>query len=167
MTSPSVRARVGLCLIAVGSLSEIHAQARPTESPETTDQSTPATASTDAVSPPSFRKLPPSHVAGQIDWYPAAAVRLHQEGRVLMEFRISAKGTVVSPRILASDAASVLQQRAMKLMQATTFEAADPGLDSDNQAPYRATIRFCFRPCAPLEAYPGSELIQISATAMR
>jgi TonB family protein len=150
-------------LIAIQPMGAIYSQTPP----GTADETYPANSSSETkTTTPLQHKLPPSHHTYQVNWYPASAIRSHQQGRVLVEFRIAANGQVVAPHVLQTDAASVLQQQALKLMQQTSFDISESGSDASNDTPFRATIRFCLRPCTPLEAYPGSELITITGASI-
>ena len=107
------------------------------------------------------RKLPKSRLYSSVDWYPAPATRLHLQGRVLLQFTISPKGQAMAARVLESDADRLLQDHALILLQHTTFDVADPRFNAADDTPFRVTFRFCLRPCAPLDPYPGTEMITI------
>jgi TonB family protein len=126
-----------------------------------------SSAPTDPPSPngqtnPLARELPKFRMSSDVIWYPAKAARLHLQGRILLEFKISPTGQAMAARVLESDADRLLQDHALRLLQHTTFDVADPRFNVADDTPLRATFRFCLRPCAPLDPYPGTEIITIT-----
>jgi len=99
-----------------------------------------------------------------MDWYPAKAKRSGSQGRVLVEFKIDAKGRPTDASVLESDAEVLLQTHSLKMLQATLFDVADPRFNPADETPFRVTYRYCLKPCAPLDPYERSNLITISAT---
>jgi TonB family protein len=81
---------------------------------------------------------------------------------VLLQFTLSPTGRATAARVLESDADRLLQDHALRLLQQTTFDVADPQFSVADDTPFRATFRFCLRPCAPLDPYPGTEMITIT-----
>jgi TonB family protein len=89
------------------------------------------------------------------------AVKEQASGRVLLEFQIDRAGAVINPKILASDAAAIYQERALVLVQGFRYDVTDPIFDANDPTPFRLTVEFCLPACQdPL--YPGTNGIRIA-----
>jgi TonB family protein len=153
-----------VALLGVSAVRTVAVSDPPSSATESSAPNNPVTPD-DQVTPPA-RPLPKSHTSSQMSWYPARAVRLHLQGRVLVEFKIGATGQAIAARVLESDADPLLQQQALKLLQSTTFDVSDPQSNAADETPFRATYRFCLRPCAVLDPYQRSELVTITGASI-
>jgi TonB family protein len=112
------------------------------------------------------RTLPKWHIdfAGG-DPYPDEARRDSLVGRVLVAFQIDPHGQAVSEKVLAADAAPILQRGALNLIRRLKFDVSGP--DTGSTAPYYATVRFCLPSCRDVPVFSGTEDIMISGSPLR
>jgi TonB family protein len=88
---------------------------------------------------------------GQDSWYPAPAQRLGQQGRVLVEFKISSKGRVVDLRIASAEPQGVFDSTVKKYMRALEFDV--PGdWEASGGTNHKFHFGFVFR----LQSCPGA-----------
>jgi TonB family protein len=118
------------------------------------------------------RKLPKWHLDLRgpdpaNDPYPEQAKRQGLAGRVLVEFQIDRSGKAVSAKILAADAASVLQAGALKLIRSATFDTSQPGFDPADSTPFLVTVRFCLPSCGPIVPFAGTEEVDVRGSPLR
>jgi TonB family protein len=85
------------------------------------------------------------------DFYPSPAMRLGQEGRVLVEFKISSKGRAVDVRIAAAEPQGVFDRSVIGFMRCMEF-AVPTDWEASGGTHHEYTISFVFR----LRPCPGS-----------
>ena len=103
------------------------------------------------------RKIPEGHYEfSNGDNYPEQAKRQRLAGRVLVEFQIDPHGRPVSEKVVAADAASVLQSAALAAVRKYTFDVSGPGFDAGDPTPFRVTVWFCILKCDDTAPFPGT-----------
>jgi protein TonB len=104
------------------------------------------TASVPALSEPAGSPfdVPPKFVTNRPPPYPAEAYRLGQEGKILLEVRITLAGTVESLRVVESSGFPLLDQAALETVRGWTFEPAKKAgrsVEATVKVPVRFNIR--------------------------
>src|SRR5215470_124108 len=89
------------------------------------------------------------------DFYPSSAKRSGQTGRVLVEFHIKDDSRATAVTVVAAEAAPVLQQAAVRLVESLTFDLHTKNYDPSDTRPFYMPVEFCLGKCGKLVAYPG------------
>ncbi len=170
MSNPvrALAASLGLVFLVACATQKAEAPA----APAATDPTTPAAAKPAAAAPPAasaaqapvVRKLPRSQFASNVDWYPTKAKQQHDTGRVLVGFKIDAKGKAVSIKVLKAEAPRILRTAATNFVSDLTFDTSDPAYNPADPAPYAISVRFCIIDCGTLVGYPGYEDARITGS---
>ena len=108
-----------------------------------------------STQPAGSHAIPKRKQGPPIAYYPARALRLHLEGRVLVEFRIDKAGKAFGAKVLQSDADPTLQSYSLRLLNNTSYDADSVGINPD--ASYRITMLFCLDNCSKFTEYPESD----------
>jgi hypothetical protein len=89
------------------------------------------------------------------EYYPPAAWRLGQEGRVLVEFRVNANLMPIDAMIRHADPSFWLNAGAQRVAQVGIFDRPSH-IKPKSGATYRATIIFCLQPgnCRQIVPFP-------------
>jgi len=109
------------------------------------------------------RKLPKTVSIKRFE-YPDLAWREGLTGRVLVEFRLDSRGKAISPKIVAADAARVLQEAALMVLGTITYDVSTPGFDAADPKPLLVTVRFCLPNCGDIPNFPGTEDISVRSS---
>ena len=102
------------------------------------------------------------------DWYPSAARRLHEEGAVLVQFRLDERGRLAAePRVqVEPGVSSRLQAGAYRVVRGLP-RMIDPlnRINPDPKHLYRVTVIFCLEPgtCATIAPFADTVPIMIRA----
>lgn len=117
-----------------------------------------------AAAPRKLPKLAPQQPAFN---YPIDALRDGFKGKVLLEFKIDSNGNVQSAKVIAADAAPILQEAALNYIRRQTFLVSGIRLDPNDANPFRVTVIYCITRCADVAPLPGSlTLAWITGSAM-
>jgi TonB family protein len=128
-----------------------------------TRQPAPAATASAAAAPP--RTLPHLRFDTKRDWYPWQGRLQNLEGQTVLRFRIDRSGKATAIKVVASDAAPVLQVTAVQLIQSARFDLTSVAYDPRNPAPFLVSITFCLDHCGNRPPYPGtSDSIVITAS---
>jgi len=123
----------------------------------------PATASTAASAPP--RTLPHAQIDSKRDWYPWQGRLQSLEGQTVVRFQIDRGGKATAIKVVASDAAPVLQVTAVQLIQSARFDLTSVPYDAGNSTPFLVGVIFCIERCESRPPYPGtSDSIMITGS---
>jgi TonB family protein len=160
------RATLAASLSAV-LLASCASQKTATPAPAATESAAPAAAKPAAASQPSapaVRKLPRSQFASNVDWYPTKAKKAHDTGRVLVGFRIDAKGKAESIKVLKAEAPRILRTAATNFVSDLNFDTSDPAYNPADPTLYAISVRFCIIDCGTLVGFPGYEDARITGS---
>lgn len=86
--------------------------------------------------------------------YPKVSKRLGEEGRVLVEFRVSKDGSPTNLKIVRSDNFARLNEQALRILRGTIFVRPAP---SNASKVFRETVAFCIARCSPVEKFADSD----------
>lgn len=109
------------------------------------------------------RKLPRTVSIKSFE-YPDQAWREGLTGRVLVEFRLNSSGKAISPRVVAADAAQVLQEAALVVLGTITYDISTPGFDPADPKPLLVTVRFCLPNCGDIPNFLGTEDMSVRSS---
>ncbi len=123
----------------------------------------PSTAS--SGSPPPPRALPHAQIDTKRDWYPWQGRLQNLQGRTIVRFQIDRGGKATGIKVVASDAAPLLQVTAVQLIQSARFDLNSVPYDAANANPFLVSVTFCLEACGARPPYPGtSDSIVITAS---
>ena len=108
------------------------------------------------------RKLPKTVSIKRFEYRPGVAGRPHWSCAV--EFRLDSRGKAISPKIVAADAARVLQEAALMVLGTITYDVSTPGFDAADPKPLLVTVRFCLPNCGDIPNFPGTEDISVRSS---
>ena len=111
------------------------------------------------------RPLPHAQIDTQRDWYPWQGRLQNLEGQTVLRFQIDRKGKATAIKVVASDAAPVLQVASVQLIQSAHFDLSSVPYDARDPAPFLVSVTFCLEHCGNRPPYPGtSDSIVISGS---
>jgi TonB family protein len=85
--------------------------------------------------------------------YPSKAVRLNQQGRILVEFSISSRGRLVDARLIAAEPESLFGEELVAGLQSWRFAVPHDWESSGNTARrFRVSVIFVLKPCPESES---------------
>jgi TonB family protein len=115
---------------------------------DTSQSNDPSAVPEDAVGDDTGIKAPKPLNINRLTMYPSAARRLNQQGRVWMEFSISAQGRATGIKILAAEGARTFQEAVEKYMRDAQFAVpADWDASGGPARRLRWNVLFHLRPC--------------------
>jgi TonB family protein len=94
--------------------------------------------------PDQLRTLP-KHLP-EVSYYPQFALLRHLEGRLVIEFRIDQLGNTVDARIVRSNADTILQATALRLVQGTRYDLGSFAVDPATL--FHTSVVYCLDHCA-------------------
>ena len=87
--------------------------------------------------------------------YPAQARRLGQQGRLLVEFRITNSGKLSDPRVVIAVPSGMFEQATLRILRSISFEVPRTwSADGNDQFIFRSNIIFLLHTCGPQGPLP-------------
>jgi TonB family protein len=120
-----------------------------------TPRSAPPAASANS-SPPPLRMLPHAQIDTKRDWYPWQGRLQNLEGQTVVRFQIDRGGKATGIKVVASDAAPLLQVTAVQLIQSAHFDLTSVPYQASNPNPFLVGVVFCIQRCENRPPYPGT-----------
>jgi TonB family protein len=110
----------------------------------------------DTPAPPPPRPLPHAQIDTKRDWYPWQGKLQNLEGQTVVRFQIDRGGKATGIKVVASDAAPLLQVTAVQLIQSARFDLTSVPYAAADPNPFLVSVTFCLERCAQRPPYPGT-----------
>ncbi len=102
------------------------------------------------------RALPHAKIDTKRDWYPWQGKLQNLEGETVVRFQIDRSGKATGIKVVASDAAPLLQVTAVQLIQSARFDLTSVPYEASNPNPFLVSVTFCLERCGKRPPYPGT-----------